>query len=53
MYRKIIPYENGFDRAKNNGKYEFVIKKVENERWNPKVKNKWTLMTNTFGLKMK
>ena len=30
--RKIIPYENGFVRAKNNKKYEFVIKKVENGR---------------------
>ena len=53
MHRKIISYENGFVRAKNDEKYEFVIKKVENGRWNPKVKNKWMPMTNSFGPKIK
>ena len=40
MHRKIILYENGFVRAKNDKKYKIVIKKVKNGRWNPKIKNK-------------
>ena len=32
VHRKIIPYENGFVRGKDNDKFEFIIKKVENVR---------------------
>ena len=52
VHKKVIPYENGLVRVENNDKYEFVIKKVENGKWIPKIKNDWIPRTNTFGLKI-